>query len=76
MDIPRVVCTGNTRMLRDLADDLEERTIDRVEKRFALDVLLQVMDAHMGPSSAVSSSHAEGSGSLGLAGLGGGLWRS
>jgi DNA-binding response OmpR family regulator len=76
MDIPRVVCTGNTRMLRDLADDLEERTIDRVEKPFDLDVLLQVVDAHMGPSSAVSSSRAEGSGSLGLAGPGGGLWRS
>jgi DNA-binding NtrC family response regulator len=76
IDIPRVVCTGNTRILRDLADELKERNIDLVEKPFDLDELLQVVDAHIGPSSAVRSSRAEGSGTQGRAGLGGGLCRS
>ena len=50
LEIPLVVCTGNTRILRDLADDLEERNIDLVQKPFDLEELLQVVDAHIGPA--------------------------
>jgi hypothetical protein len=63
-------------MMRELADDLAERTIDLVKKPFDRDVLLRLVDAPMGPSSAVNSSRAEGAGLQGLAGPGGCLCRS
>ena len=50
MGLPLVVCTGNTRILRDLADDLGERNIDLVQKPFDLEELLQVVDAQIGPA--------------------------
>jgi DNA-binding NtrC family response regulator len=50
--VPLVVCTGNTRILRDLADDLAERNIDVVPKPFAIDALLDVGAGHVGSSSA------------------------
>ena len=52
MGVPLVICTGNTRILRDLADDLAERNIDVVPKPFAIDELLAVVTGRVGPSSA------------------------
>ena len=76
MDIPLGVCTSNTRILHALAGELEEHNIDLVEKPFDLDMLMQEVDARMGPSSAVSSSRVDGSGPQGPAGPGGGLGHS
>ena len=49
--IPLVICTANSRILRDLADDLADRDIDVVPKPFEINALLQVVDEHLGPSS-------------------------
>ena len=52
MGIPLVVCTSNSRILRNLADDLALRNIDVVPKPFDIDALLEVVAGHVGSSSA------------------------
>ncbi len=49
-DLPLVICTGNRRILHDLAGDLADRTIDVVPKPVDIEKLLQVVDERCDPS--------------------------